>query len=150
MLLPCFQTPWNTFRKAYFTNDLVDFALTEFNQYPVYLAANRTRPPYIPGRYPWPPKWVTETAREGRMKLNRQEFLKYIMILYLLGAKGLADRPLDEMFSNDPIMREEWLCQLTTRRDMRRFLRQVCTNHTHTLLPATCCSHYLVSFFFRP
>ena len=81
------------------------------------------------------------------MKLNRQEFLKYIMILYLLGAKGLADRPLDEMFSNDPIMREEWLCQLTTRRDMRRFLRQVCTNHTQTLL-----RHVLISlsrqFFF--
>ena len=125
VLLPCFQTPWNTFRKAYFNNDLVDFALTEFNQYPVYLAANRQRPPYIPERYQWPPQWVTDTGRDGRMKLNRQEFLKYIAILYLLDAKGLADRPLDLMFSNDPIMREEWLCKLTTRRDMRRFLRQV-------------------------
>lgn len=60
------------------------------------------------------------------MTLNRKQFLKYILCLYLLGVKGLQNANLDEMFSKDPVLREQWLCDITNRRDMRRFLRQVC------------------------
>ena len=119
------QTPWTTFRKCWLTDELVDFAVLEFNAYPTFLAATRQRPPYVPDRYEWPPKWVSDTGRDGRMKINRVQFLKFIMILYLLGAKGLHNANLNDLFSNDPILREEWLCRLTTRRELGRFLRQV-------------------------
>ena len=103
----------------------MDFAVIEFNAYPTYLAATRQRPPYVPDRYEWPPKWVSDTGRDGRMKINRVQFLKFIMILHLLGAKGLHNANLNDLFSNNPITREEWLCRLTTRRELGRFLRQV-------------------------
>ena len=36
------------------------------------------------------------------MHINRQKFLRFICILYLLGVRGLSDGNLDEMFSRDP------------------------------------------------
>ena len=59
------------------------------------------------------------------MHIDRKQFLKYVCILYLLGVKGMQQRNLDDMFSRDPIMREDWLCRVTNRRDMGRFIRQV-------------------------
>ena len=58
------------------------------------------------------------------MRLSRNEFLKYVCVLHLLGVKHLGDTSLDDMFSRDPIMREDWLCRVTNRRDLGRFLRQ--------------------------
>ena len=120
-----FSTPWNTWRKVFFTDEMVDFALTEFNHYPKTLASMRTRPPYVPKGKEWPPKWVNETGRGGPMHLNKHQYLKYICILYLLGVKNLNNTSLDDLFSANPIMRENWLCEITTRRDLGRFLRQV-------------------------
>ena len=119
------QTPWSTFRKIFLTNEMIDFAVLEFNHYPKTLAARRTRPPYIPKNKSWPPKWVNETGRTGPMELNRHQFLKYICILYLLGVKRLQDTNLEDLFSVDPIMREDWLRDITNKNDMQRFLRQV-------------------------
>ena len=120
-----FTTPWNTWRKVFFTDEMVAFALEEFNHYPKTLASMRTRPPYIPKEREWPPKWVSEKGRCGPMQLNKEQYLKYICILYLLGAKNLNNTSLDDLFSTNPIMRENWLCEVTTRRDLGRFLRQV-------------------------
>ena len=120
------QTTWSTFRKVYLTDELVEFAVTEFNHYPKILAATRQRPPFVPERYQWPPAWVNDDGRDGRMQLTKNEFLKYICILYLLGVKGLQNTSLKDLFSRDPFMREEWLCRLTNLRDIQRFLRQVC------------------------
>ena len=38
----------------------------------------------------------------------------------------MSSTNLEDMFSRDPVLREQWLCNLTTFRDMKRFLRQVC------------------------
>ena len=135
------QTPFSTFRKAHLTDELVDFAVQEFNHYPNFLRAHRNRPPYIPPDRVWPPLWVNETGRDGPMHLDRKGFIKHICILYLLGVKGLATANLDDLFSRDPIMREEWLCKITTRRDIRRFIRQVQPN-TQTHISCTMRNRY--------
>ena len=119
------DTPWKTFRKVFFTDELLKFAVDEFNHYPKFLAANRTRPPYINEDKAWPPKWVNEEGADCPMHLTNKEYLKYITILYLLGVKRLSNSNLDDLFGPDPYMREEWLIRVTTRRDMGRFLRQV-------------------------
>ena len=123
------QTPWSTLRKVYLTDELVDFAVEEFNHYPNYLRAFRNRPAYIPDHLPCPPKWVNETGRDGPMHLDRNGFLKFILILYvilyLLGVKRLQACSLPDLFSRDPIMREDWLCTVTNKRDLNRFIRQV-------------------------
>ena len=106
-------------------DELVRFACKEFNHYPKFLAANRTRPHYIRGDRQWPPKWVSVTGREGPLTLTPKEYLKYVAILYLLGVKGLSGASLQDLFSRDPILREEWLCRVTNRNDLQRFLRQV-------------------------
>ena len=59
------------------------------------------------------------------MYLTVKEYLKFLAILYLLGVKKLSDCNLDDPFSNDPVLREPWLCRITTRNDLGRFLRQV-------------------------
>ena len=59
------------------------------------------------------------------MHLSAKQYLKYIAIIYLLGVKGLNNCNLDDLFSSDPILREDWLCRATSRRDLGRFLRQV-------------------------
>ena len=120
-------TPWSTFRKVFFTDELLAFAVDEFNHYPKYLAASRTRPPYVPRNKQWPPKWVNDSGPDGPMHLTGPQYMKYILILYLLGVKGLNNANIADMFSNKPILREEWLCQVTSRRDLQRFLRQVRT-----------------------
>ena len=130
------DTPWSVFRKVFFTDEMVKFACEEFNHYPKTLAAKRTRPHYVAKNLPWPPKWVNEEGREGPMKLTPRQYMKYILILYLLGAKRLNECNLDDLFSNHPIMQEKWLKQVTNRRDFRRFLRQV-TRHKHTNTQAT-------------
>ena len=61
------------------------------------------------------------------MVLNRHGFLKHITALYLMGVKKCGHRDLKELFSNDPILGEPWLKKITTRNDMQRFIRQVCT-----------------------
>ena len=100
------QTPWSTLRKVFLTDELVEFATNEFNHYPKTLAAMRARPFYIPAHLEWPPKWVNKTDRDGPMKLTPKQFLKYLGILYLLGAKCLQSCSLDDLFSRDPVMRE--------------------------------------------
>ena len=85
----------------------------------------RTRPYYVPANHEWPPKWVFEKGRLGPMNINKQQFCKFIAILYILGVKGLGGTNINDMFSYDPYLREEWLCQTTTRHDLQRFLRQV-------------------------
>ena len=120
------QTPWHVFRKAFLTDELVAFAVAEFNHYPRCLAASRTRPFYIPDNQVWPPKWVNQSDYQGPMHLTNKEFLKYIDILYILGVKGLGDATISDLFSNDPVLREEWLCKITSRNDLSRFIRQVC------------------------
>ena len=135
------DTPYSTFRKVFLTDELLDFALQEFNHYPKTLAARRTRPHYVPARYQWPPKWVNDTGRDGPMVLNKKQYLKYIMILYLLGVKHLNNTNLDDMFSNDPILREEWLCKVTNRRDFGRFLRQVQARQAWTCRACVLCWH---------
>ena len=60
------------------------------------------------------------------MVITCKEFLRYLCVIYLLGVKGLASANLKDLFSNDPFMREPWLCKVTTLRDLRRFIRQVC------------------------
>ena len=62
------------------------------------------------------------------MHLTPEKFLKMILILFLLGVKGLSNTNLDDMFSTNPIMREQWLCNITSRREIGRFLRQVSVN----------------------
>ena len=119
------STPWSTFRKVFMTDDLLLFACKEFNHYPKFLAVNRTRPPYIAKNKAWPPVWVNQTGVKGPMNLAPKQYLKYLTILYLIGVKGLNNTNLDDLFSTDPIMREEWLCKITTRQDLGRFLRQV-------------------------
>ena len=111
------------------TNELVDFAVHEFNAYPRFIAAMRTKPPYLPEGQVWPPKWVLKptTDKDGPMVMTRKKFLKNLCILYLLGVKGLATANLDDLFPRDPVLREGWLCNLTNRRDFKRFLRQVCS-----------------------
>ena len=99
--------------------------VTEFNHYPRVLAATRQRPPYVPERYQWPPKWVTDTGRDGYMVITKNVFLR-LCILYLLGVKGLGSSNLKDLFSRDPFMSEEWLCTVTNLRDLTRFIRQVC------------------------
>ena len=121
-------TPWSTLRKVFLTDELVKFAVHEFNFYPKSLAAQRTRPSYIPEGREWPPKWVNQVGSNGPMHLTPEKFLKMILILFLLGAKGLSNTNLDDMFSINPIMREHWLCNITTRREIGRFLRQVSVN----------------------
>ena len=118
-------TPFSTFRKVFFTDELIEFAVKEFNHYPKTLAAMRTRPPYIRKDLQWPPVWVNQEGRLGPMKLTVKEYVKYIAILYLLGVKGLQTTNLDDLFSTDPILREPWLCRVTNRHDLGRFLRQV-------------------------
>ena len=120
------QTPWDTYFKVELTDKLIEFAVNEFNYYPKFLAAQRTRPWYAPENKQWPPKWVNETGRKGPMKLDKKGFIKFLMIFHLLGVKGLGGACVDEMFSKDPVLREEWLCKCTNRNDFQRFLRQVC------------------------
>ena len=104
----------------------MEFAVIEFNHYPKALAATRQRPHYVPARYQWPPKWVTDNGREGFMVLTKNEFLRYLMVIYLLGVKGLGSANLKDLFSKNPLLREEWLCTVTNLRDLTRFIRQVC------------------------
>ena len=125
------QTPWSTFRKVFLTDELIAFAVREFNYYPTSLKATRTRPTYIPQNQEWPPKWVYQTGVEGPLTLTEKDFLRNLAILYLLGVKGLASANIYDLFSNDPYLREDWLCKTTTRRDFTRFIRQV----TLTLTP---------------
>ena len=119
------STPWSTFRKCFLTDELLQFAVEEFNHYPKFLAAQRTRPPFVPKNQQWPPKWVSQDGARGPMYLTVKEYLKFLAILYLLGVKKLSDCNLDDLFSNDPVLREPWLCRITTRNDLGRFLRQV-------------------------
>ena len=121
------ETPWSTFRKAFLTDELLRFAVREFNHYPKTLAAMRDRPHYVRANLQWPPAWVGASGRLGPMNLTTKDYLKYIAILYLLGAKGLQNSNLDDLFSSDPVLREEWLCKITNRHDLGRFLRQVRT-----------------------
>ena len=107
------------------TDDLIDFAVREFNAYPKFLAVMRNRPHYVPRHQEWPPKWVNEHGRDGPMLIDKQKFLRYVCILYLLGVRGLQNANLDDMFSRSPLLRENWLCRLTNRRELGRFLRQV-------------------------
>ena len=65
------------------------------------------------------------TGTKGPMTLNRNGFLKFILVLYLLGVKKCGHRDLKELFSNDPILGEPWLKKITNRNDMQRFIRQV-------------------------
>lgn len=73
------------------------------------------------------------------MLLEEGEYMKFILIIYLLGVKGLNNANIVDMFGNDPVMREEWLCQATNRHDLQRFLRQarvfdcMCELCCHTL-----------------
>ena len=107
------------------TDELLKFACDEFNYYPKFLASLRTRPPYIKEDVEWPPRWVNQTGAKGPMHCTPKTYLKNLAILYLLGVKHLNTANLDDLFGNDPFLREEWLCQLTTRRELGRFLRQV-------------------------
>ena len=118
-------TPWATFRKIFFTDELLTFATEEFNHYPQTLRAMRARPSYIPEGREWPPKWVSDEGRDGPMRLTKRQYLKYILILYLLGAKGLNNANLDTLFSTCPCLGEPWLRSITNGRDFGRFLRQV-------------------------
>ena len=77
------------------------------------------------------------------MTLTVKQFVKYIAILYLLGVKGLAESTISDMFSDDPILREEWLCKITSRNDLTRFLRQVC-ECKHVCVE--CVSEYLCAY----
>ena len=119
------QTPFSTFRKVFLTEELLDFAVQEFNYYPKSLAAQRTRPYYVPANMEWPPKWVNATGRDGPMLMTKQKMLKILDILYLLGVKKLGGTSINDMFSDDPYLREDWLCKTTSRNDLQRFIRQV-------------------------
>ena len=78
----------------------------------------------MPNNQEWPPKWVNQTGIDGPMTLTKGQFLKYLGIIYLMGVKKLGGNNLADLFSANPILREEWLCKTTTRRNLQRFLRQ--------------------------
>ena len=58
------------------------------------------------------------------MNLDSKGYMKHILIIYLLGVKGLNNTNISDLFSSDPVLREDWLCKVISRDDLQRFLRQ--------------------------
>ena len=119
---------------------MLDFAVKEFNHYPNTLRASRVTPPYIKKNQAWPPKWVYKTGHEGPMTLNRHGFLRFIIVLYLLGVKKCGHRDLKDLYSNDPILGEKWLQRMCSRNDLQRFIRQVCVCVCVVFCASCCCT----------
>ena len=69
------STPFKTFISQCFTKELSEFARREFNYYPRFLGAQRTRPHYINKNRAWPPKWVHAKGRDGPMYLSYKEYM---------------------------------------------------------------------------
>ena len=124
----------------FFTDDMWQLGLDECNQYPKYLASSRERPPFLAKNLTWPPKWT-----QNPVTFTMEEYQLHMMILHVFGLKKLGTTDLRAMFSNDPMYCVPLAKQLTTRRKMEAFLRQL-----HFEDSACPCGRYDHSVNYRP